>query len=103
MNDKIPNNYFILPADKMDEFKATAAKLGCTTDDLLAEQLGRLEKDLALQARVAAKAKEIDSAQALGEGDSDLWPSDLNECLLVASILAHAIKQGVEEFVVELE
>src|SRR5260221_5576757 len=100
---KIPHNYFILPADKMDEFEATAAKLGCTTDDLLERQLGRLEKDPAFSAQAIQKADEIYSAMTRHEDDGDLWPDSLDECIVVAAIIGKLIEQGAEELVVELE
>ena len=103
MNDKIFNNYFILPRDRMDEFKATAARLGCTTDDLLELQLERLEKDPAFSARAIQKAEEIHSAMARHEDDGDLWPENLNECIVVAAIIGKLLELGAEELIVELE
>src|SRR5258708_36554867 len=99
MNDKIFNNYFILPADKMDEFKATAAKLGCTTDDLLELQLDRAQKDPDFMARAIQKTEEMTRR----EETTDLWPNDLNECIVVAAIIGKLLEQGAEELVVELE
>ena len=67
MNPQDSQLTLILPRDKIGQIKALAAKLGCTPDDLVNEQYDRAKKDLAFQARVAAKAKEIESALMRGE------------------------------------
>jgi hypothetical protein len=87
----------------MDEFKATAARLGCTTDDLLELQLDRAQKDPAFSARAIQKTDEIYSAMARHEETTDLWPNSLDECIVVAAAIGHLLKQGAEELVVELE
>jgi hypothetical protein len=102
MNPQDSQLTLILPRDKIAQLKAAAAARGCTPDDLVNERCGRAAKDSAFLDRAAFTAKKIHSALIRGEGASGLWPDDLNECLVVAMILAAGAEMGAEQFLLEM-